>query len=206
MFTTRPNAISKVENNTFVRLVSEEAGACPTPGELDGFKRFRVHSFSWTRNKGARTGSRQRHHSTAVRITVIIYTTMTKLNEDREKGDTSRWPTVEQDKRSKLSQSNGPTPLTSCILFRQRASYYCACHPHRWGHRGTSTSVPSVSKTPVHHRRQPSKPSIDATNQSISDNPSAPSSLWQLALRVIVVRLRVLTDYFCMFPRSSMTS
>ena len=125
-----------------------------------------LSSFFWTRNEGPRTGSRQRHHSSAVRITVIIFTTMTKLNEDREKGDTSSWPTVEQDKRSKLSQSNGQTPLTSCILFRPRASCYCACHPHHWGHRGTSTSVPSVSKTPVHHRRQPSTPSIDATIRS----------------------------------------
>ena len=34
-------------------------------------------SFFWTRNEGPRTGSRQRQHSTAVRITVIIYTIMT---------------------------------------------------------------------------------------------------------------------------------
>ena len=46
-------------------------------------------SFFWTRNEGPRMGSCQRQHSTAVRITVIIYTTMTKLTEDCEKGDTS---------------------------------------------------------------------------------------------------------------------
>ena len=105
-------------------------------------------------------------------------------------------------KRHKFRQSreNGTmvNPLFSCKLFRLKASYLCACQTHYWGHRGTSTSVPSVSKTPVHHRRQPSTPSIDATHgrhhseplptptidaihrrhqssatQSISDNPSA---------------------------------
>ena len=54
-------------------------------------------SFFWTQNEGPRAGSRQRHHSFAVRITVIIYTAWTKLNEDREKGDISSWPTVVQD-------------------------------------------------------------------------------------------------------------
>ena len=39
-----------------------------------------------------RTRSRQRHHGFAVRITVITYTILTKLNEDCEKGDTSSWP------------------------------------------------------------------------------------------------------------------
>ena len=47
--------------------------------------------------KGSRAGSRQRQHSTAVKITVTIYPTMTKLNEDREKGDTVSWPSVKQD-------------------------------------------------------------------------------------------------------------
>ena len=47
--------------------------------------------------KGPRAGSRQRQHSTAVRITVTMYPTMTKLNGDQEKGDTSSWPSVKLD-------------------------------------------------------------------------------------------------------------
>ena len=40
-----------------------------------------------------------------MRITVIIYTTMTKLNEDCEKETQATGQTVEQDKRSKLSHA-----------------------------------------------------------------------------------------------------
>ena len=36
--------------------------------------------------KGPRAGSRQRHRSTAARITVIIYTTMTKTDKSVKKG------------------------------------------------------------------------------------------------------------------------
>ena len=102
--------------------------------------RLSLFLFFWTRNEGPRTGSRQKHHSSAVRITVIIYTTMTKLFEDCEKE----------------TQAAG---RISCKLFRRRASYHCACQPHHWGHRGTSTSVPSVSKDPstidANHRSHP---------------------------------------------------
>ena len=47
--------------------------------------------------KGPRAGSRQRQHSTAVRITVTIDPTMTKTERGPKKGDTSSWPTVKQD-------------------------------------------------------------------------------------------------------------
>ena len=63
--------------------------------------------FFWTRNAGPRSGSRQRHHSTAVRITVIISATMTKLNEFCE------------EKRQKW--------------LAKLSSNYCACHPHPLG-------------------------------------------------------------------------
>ena len=40
-------------------------------------------SVLWTRNEGPRTGSRQRQHSTAVRITVIVYAIMTTEENHR---------------------------------------------------------------------------------------------------------------------------
>ena len=102
--------------------------------------------------------------------------------------------TVKQDKRSKLSQSNEQTPLTSCELFGQRANYHCACHPHHWDIEGLPRQCPlcrrpqstidandrrHLSKPPfeatfdAHHRSHPSTPPNVATNQSISDNPPA---------------------------------
>ena len=93
-----------------------------------------------------------------------------KTERGPRKGDTSSWPTVKQEEAN-CHKAMDKTPLTSCILFKQRASYCCACRPHHWGHRGTSTSVPSVSKTPVHHRRSTPTIAIDAIDAIDATKP-----------------------------------
>ena len=127
--------------------------------------------------EGPRTGSHQKpQHCCENNCHDIHY-----YDENtKEKKDTISWPTVKQEKRNKLSQNNGQTPLTSCILFRQRTNYYCACHPRHWGYRGTSTSQPlcrrrhsttirrhhsTPSPLPVHHR-PPSKPRVPLSTPS----------------------------------------
>ena len=93
-------------------------------------------------------------------------------------------------KRNKFRQSgeNGTmvNPLFSSVQT-ERTSYLCACQTHYWGHRGTSTSVPSVSKTPVttirRHHSTPSSPpghhrrhrSHQTTNDAIDSHRSHPS-------------------------------
>ena len=85
--------------------------------------------------KGPRAGSRQRQHSTAVTITVIIYTIMIKLNKLR-KEDTSSWPDCQaRDAATDTNEENGTrtNPLFSWKLFRLKASYLCACQTHPLG-------------------------------------------------------------------------
>ena len=161
---------------------SASASASPSPS-LSLSLSLSFFSFFWTRNeKAPQAGSRQRQHSTAVRITVTKYPTMTKLNEDREKGDTSSWSSVKQEEAN-CHKAMDKTQLTSCILFKQRTSYCCACRPHHWGHRGTSTSVPLCrrpqSTTIRRHHSTPStppRPPSTPSTPSPSTLPSPPKS------------------------------
>ena len=98
--------------------------------------------------KGPGRGHVKRHHSSAVRITVIIYTTMTKLTEDCEKGDTSSWPKLSSKIRSKLSQNESETQGQKPLNRLPRQCPLCR--------RPQST-------IDANRRRHPSTPPIDAT-------------------------------------------
>ena len=120
-------------------------------------------------------------HSVEVRITVVIYPTMTKLNEDCEKETQAAGQTVEQDtqqtvaKRERRHRDERQKPLLSCKLFRRKASCYCACHPHYWGTQTDFHVSALCVEDPVHHRRQPPTPSIDATiRRHPSKHPTTP--------------------------------
>ena len=96
----------------------------------------------------------------------------------------SGWPSCQARNEANCPQSNGQTPLTSSILFRQRASYYCIlttgdteglprqCPLCR---RPQSTTIrrhhSTPSTLPGHHRRhrryQATIDAIDATRPTI---------------------------------------
>ena len=72
-------------------------------------------SFFWTRNEGPRTGSRQKHHSTAIgKKSVTIFAVMTRQRKQ----------------------------LVACCLTHK---LLLCVRSSRLGHRGTSTSVPSCA-------------------------------------------------------------
>ena len=115
-----------------------------------------------------------------MRRTVIIYTTMTKLTEDCEKRDTSSWPRLSSRIRSKQPQNESETQgqKPQNILQKQSDKEQATTV------RGTLTTGDICVEDPVHHRRRPSTPPIDATirrhqPKPTTDNPSAPSSLWR---------------------------
>ena len=102
------------------------------------------------RNEGPRTGSRQRYHSSAVGIAVIMYTTMTKLNEDFEKRHKQLAKLSSKINESKLSQSKGQS------VQRKSKLLLCPLGTQRDFH---------VSALCVEDPSPPLTPSIDATNR-----------------------------------------
>ena len=86
---------------------------------------------------------------------------------------------------TKRERDTGTKPLLSCKLFRRKASYLCACHPHYWGHRGRSHRS--------HHRRHRSHPghrlhrlSLSVTMKMITRSVSSLYVQLQLAVRARV--------------------
>ena len=124
-------------------------------------------SFFWTRNEGPRTGSRQKHHSSAVRITVMIF------HYHDDPNCRARYA-VNFHKNG--SETQGQKPLTSCTLFRQRASYHCACHPHQKDFH--------VSALCVENPSPPSTPPIDATIRSHQPKPTTDNFTLALSTRL----------------------
>ena len=121
-------------------------------------------SFFWTRNGGPRTGSRQRKHSTAVRITVTICTTVTKLIEDCEKETQTAGKTIKQDSQQTVTErerDTGTKPLLSCKVFRRKANLPLCASPSLLE---TQRDF-HVSALCVEDPSPPSTPPFDATNR-----------------------------------------
>ena len=97
----------------------------------------------------------------AVRITVIIYPRR-KTERGPKKGDTSSWPTSKM-KQTVTKQCTNATDILHSVQIKNKL---LLCVPSSG--ETASTSVPSVSKTPVHHRR--STPTIDAIDAARPPN------------------------------------
>ena len=145
--------------------------------------------------------ARQRQHSTALTITVIIYTIMTtgrrttcnllfsnRLHEEsitkipfktvkrrhKQPANLSAKYTANCLKSRSRNKDKKPTGILQTVQTKSKATTVRVTVT-AGGHRGTSTSVPSVSKTPAHHRRQPSTPPFVATNgHQVDFHVSAP--------------------------------
>ena len=66
--------------------------------------------------EGPRAGSRQRQHSTAVRITVTIYSTMTKLNRTVKERHQAAGKTVKQEKQNQTNTRERHKGKTAVLL------------------------------------------------------------------------------------------
>ena len=136
---------------------------------------FVLSPFFWTRTEGPPTGSRQRQHSAAARITVIKYTTMTKLNEDCEKETQAVGQTVEQDTQQTVTKRERDTGTKATVILHtvQTKSKLPLCvSPSLLGTQkdfhvsALCVEDPSPPLTPTVdaiHRRHPSTPPFDAT-------------------------------------------
>ena len=126
---------------------------------------FSVYSslFFWTRNEGPQTGSRQKHN----RITVIIYITMTKLNEDREKGDTSSWPNrrARLTKQTVTKQWTNATDILQSVQTKSKLLLCVSSSP-----LGTQRDF-HVNALCVEDPSPPSTPSIDAIRRRHHSKP-----------------------------------
>ena len=116
--------------------------------------------FFWTRNAGPRTGSRQRQHSTAVKITVMICTIMATgrgttcnlLFSNRLHQKYNKIPFKTLKRRYKQLANQSAKYTAHCPKSRSRnkdkkhwcsancsdekQSYNCACHHHCWASEG----------------------------------------------------------------------
>ena len=140
---------------TFVCLTQATCTLCRS---LDSVTSFLQHvnsapcsslSFFWTRNERAPGGvmSEATQHCCENNCHNIHY-------HDQAKQTVKKDIWWHANCRAREQNQTGREDGTNLMqLFRLKASYLCACQTHHWGRRGTSTSVPSVSKTPVHHRR-----------------------------------------------------
>ena len=129
----------------------------------------------WTRNEGPRTWSRQRQHSSAVRITVIIYTIVTNLDEDCEKETQAAGETVKQDTQQTVTkrERDTGTKATDILQTVQTKSKLPLCMSPSL--LGTQRDF-HVSALCVEDRSPPSAPTIDAIHRRRhSKPPSTPT-------------------------------
>ena len=88
----------------------------PSPFSLFLFSLFLFLLHFWTRNEGSRTGSRQRHHSTALGRTVTTTTILTTDQESTHPADWSALPaprTSVFSPRPDVSGSMSSAPVSS---------------------------------------------------------------------------------------------
>ena len=159
-----------------------------TPWDLRGFSGITLRSCSFGRGmKGPRAGSRQRHHSTAVRITVTISTTVTTYSPSWQNRATSARTICVEPKTSRLglhvvcpsdccSSVWGVSPLPQTLHHPKVVAKGLRSGLARQNSRA-STSSRELAHAAHTHRRTHTHIHIKNANKNTNSTNNAPSTL-----------------------------